>query len=385
MTIETQLILLSGISLASLVMVTIAFSMILMTFFRNGFSALPGSNTILKIFVNGSTSEVKRVIDEQTVRSTLAQLQKLDLPKERRRRINRKIVRSLAPGQAEAFAKLKKLVRRETSQEIMDDFTHSSTSLKGKLKDATGDLKDFMKKKYHNIFGQRPTTYGLGSKIIGLLKMTVTYIDVVRDTILVAILIKITGFEGFFSEDITLFPNVVIVILSATVAVPTFISAVQTSARHPLTIFQFSGWNYYQTNPAGRWEFGIIRLLVFTCYVFVPALLIYNRHKATVRRQILEEQAKEEYDTKEGIVANETLEEQEQIEAYLDEVRKARLLFKRNEAALELVAQQSIQLMMLLLSRTNYPVVTGLQQLFSKNVGDHLLILSVCVQLVPPR
>merc|ERR1719264_1152962 len=33
---------------------------------------------------------------------------------------------------------------------------------------------------------------------------------------------------------------------------------------------------------------------------------------------------------------------------------------------------------MLLLSRTNYPVVTGLQQLFSLNVGDHMLILSVC-------
>merc|ERR1719264_2256551 len=33
---------------------------------------------------------------------------------------------------------------------------------------------------------------------------------------------------------------------------------------------------------------------------------------------------------------------------------------------------------MLLLSRTNHPVVTGLQQLFSQNVGDHMLILSVC-------
>merc|ERR1719490_672379 len=33
---------------------------------------------------------------------------------------------------------------------------------------------------------------------------------------------------------------------------------------------------------------------------------------------------------------------------------------------------------MLLLSRTKYPVVSGLQQLFSRNVGDHMLMLSVC-------
>ena len=72
------------------------------------------------------------------------------------------------------------------------------------------------------------------------------------------------------------------------------------------------------------------------------------------------------------------LEEQEQIEAYLDEVGKAYLVFKQNESALELVAQQSIQLLMLLLSRAKYPVVTGLQQLFSQNVGDVMLMLSVC-------
>ena len=60
------------------------------------------------------------------------------------------------------------------------------------------------------------------------------------------------------------------------------------------------------------------------------------------------------------MVTNGTLEEQEQIEAYLDEVRKSHLIFKKTEAALELVAQQSIQLTMLLLSMTKYPVVTGL-------------------------
>ena len=102
--------------------------MILPTFYRNGFSALPGGNTILKIFVDGSTTEVKKVIAEQKISSSLAQLQKLDLPRERRRRINRKIVISLAAGQAKAFAKLKRLARKETAQQVIDDFTHSPSS-----------------------------------------------------------------------------------------------------------------------------------------------------------------------------------------------------------------------------------------------------------------
>ena len=218
--------------------------------------------------------------------------------------------------------------------------------------------------------------------------MIASYVDFVRDWVLVALLITITGYQGFFSDHITLFPNVVILILLATVAVPLFVSAVQTSARHPLTIFNFSEWNNYRTNPAGWWELAVIRLVVFSCYIFIPAILINNKEKAKLRRQILEEQGKEEYESNEGMVMNETLEEQDQIEAYLDEVRKAHILFKRNEAALELLAQQSIQLTMLLLHMTRYPVATGLQGIFGKdysnfenylglNVGDILLLLSV--------
>ena len=66
-----------------------------------------------------------------------------------------------------------------------------------------------------------------------------TYVDVVRDTVLLGLLITIIGYKGFFSEDITLFPNVVILITVATVAVPLFVSAFQTSWRHPLAMFEF--------------------------------------------------------------------------------------------------------------------------------------------------
>ncbi len=346
---------------------------------------------------------MKKVIGERKINSSLAQLQKLDLPRERRRRINRKIVICLAAGQARAFAKLKTMARRETSQEIIEDFTHSTSSFMGKLKDTIENMIDFLKLKYDKFFctcstgegccgrcsyqvecctpGPKPTKDSWGSYLFRTLRTTLSYVDFVRDAVLVGLLVIITKFE-FFSDDITLFPNVVILLLLGTVTVPTFISAIQTSTRHPLTVFEFSVWNNFRTNPPGWWKMVFIRLAVFFCYILVPSILINNKEKAKLKRQQLEEKGKEEFESREGIVPNEILEEQEHIEAYLDDVRKSYLIFKRNEAALELVVQQSIQLTMLLLSRTKYPVASGLQRIFKSDSGDAdadvMLMLSVC-------
>ena len=120
-----------------------------------------------------------------------------------------------------------------------------------------------------------------------------------------------------------------------------------------------------------------IRLVVFSFYIFVPAVLIYNKENAKLRRETLQEQGKEEYDGNDGILSNDKLEEMKQIAVYLDEVRKAHLVLKSTEYALELVAQQAVQLTMMLLSRTLNPVVSGLQGIFSVD-SETLLALSVC-------
>ena len=127
--------------MVSLTFATIFISMILPTCFRNGTLAFPGDSTILKTLVDGSTTDVKEVLGERKISSSLAQLQKLDLPRERRRKMNRKIVISLAAGQAKAFARLKKLATKEAAKQIIDDFTHSPDSCMGKLKDAIEDMK----------------------------------------------------------------------------------------------------------------------------------------------------------------------------------------------------------------------------------------------------
>ena len=115
---------------------------------RKDFLASRGDNTTLKALVDGSTADVKEVFGEHKISSSLAQLQKLDLPRERRRRINRKIVICLAAGQSRAFARLKKLARQETAQQIIEDFTHSPSSCMGKIKDTAEDLKASMTEKY---------------------------------------------------------------------------------------------------------------------------------------------------------------------------------------------------------------------------------------------
>ena len=107
-----------------------------------------GTTTILNTLVKGSPAEVKKVISRQGIKAAITQLQKLELPREERRRRNRLFVRCLALRQAEAFIKLKKFPNKETAQQIVDDFTHSPTSLIGKLKDKAEDLKKKAKKKY---------------------------------------------------------------------------------------------------------------------------------------------------------------------------------------------------------------------------------------------
>ena len=94
--------------------------------------------------------------------------------------------------------------------------------------------------------------------------------------------------------------------------------------------------------------------------------MISNKEKAKARKRELEEQGKEEYNSDEGTVTNKTLDEQDRIDTYLDEVREAYLIFKKNEASLEIVIQASIQILMLLLSRTQYPVASGLQSIFGQ-------------------
>ena len=72
-----------------------------------------GTTTILSTLVKGSAAEVKKVISRQGVKAAITQLQKLELPREERRRRNRLFVRCLADTQGKAFSRLKKFPNKE--------------------------------------------------------------------------------------------------------------------------------------------------------------------------------------------------------------------------------------------------------------------------------
>jgi hypothetical protein len=50
------------------------------------------------------------------------------------------------------------------------------------------------------------------------------------------------------------------------------------------------------------------------------------------------------------------------------------LTFKRNELSMELITQLSIHLTMVLLSKTNYPVESGLQAIFQSSPQEYTYI-----------
>ena len=296
------------------------------------------------------------------MRASITQLQKLELPRKCRRERNKLLVHSLANTQAESFIKLKEIRNKKTVQRILDDFNNDSSSCMSKVKNVIEDMNDGIKK-----FCHKTKTQGLVSSLNILGKSGMSYSDFVRDMILVVLILQTTDYRELFNEDSSLFQNVVVWLLIATIVVPIFFSAIQTSIKHPLIIFRFHTWHNFTAEQPSWWKMFFIKIVVFVCYLFVPAVLIINKEKAKGRRQDLEAEAKKEFDSNDGIVSNKVLDEQEQIESYLDEVRKAQLIFKRNESTFEIVVQQGIQLTMLGLSLTKYPLVSGLQGIFGKD------------------
>merc|ERR1719398_202338 len=143
------------------------------------------------------------------------------------------------------------------------------------------------------------------------------------------------------------------------VGAPLLLSAIQTTIYHPTTLLDFKTWRNFTRDPNSNLTG--IRISMFCTYLFVPSIQIYNKAGALQRKEKLLEKTEIQFKAKNRVVDAEISEE---LEEHLDEVRKGHLIFKRNEAAFELVPQQSIQLAMLLLSQTTYPAVSGLQAVF---------------------
>ena len=367
------------------------------------------NDEILKDLAGGSDLEVKKVIADPRIKVSVIQMQHLGLTREERRKRNRQFLLNLADTQAESFIAMKKRISKETCMKIIEDFTHRPSCL-GNLKDAKEDLITFIKKKYGNAVS---CTYNSCTKCCGqcshdqicscsenengvilfhitnLTRTAFTYLDLVKDLSLTLKLILLTGVQVLFSNYFTHFQSTIVWLMIFSVGAPLLLSAIQTTIYHPTTLLDFKTWRNFTGDPNS--SLTGIRISMFCTYPFVPSIQINNKADALQRKEKLLEKTEIQFNAKNGGVDAEISEELEQLEEYLDEVRKAQLIFRKNEAAFELVPQQSIQLVMLLLSQTTHPAVSGLQSVFGKDFsgtvdflgldlkfGEILLIGSVC-------
>merc|ERR1719507_1709808 len=344
------------------------------------------NDKILRDLAEGSDQELKEAIADPRIKVSVIQMQHLGLTREERRKRNRQFLLNLGDSQAESAITMKKRITKETCMQIIEDFSHRPSCM-GNLKDAKEDLVTFIKKKYGSAVsctcnscteccgkcyhGQVCSCSdneegGILLSIFNAARVAFSYIDLVKDLTLSVTLIFLIGVQVLFSSNFTLFQSTIVWLMIFSVGAPLLLSAIQTTIYHPTTLLDFKTWRNFTRDPNSNLTG--IRISMFCTYLFVPSIQIYNKAGTLQRKEKLLEKTEIQFKAKNGVVDAEISEELEQLEEYLDEVRKGHLIFKRNEAAFELVPQQSIQLAMLLLSQTTYPAVSGLQAVFGEKV-----------------
>ena len=183
-----------------------------------------------------------------------------------------------------------------------------------------------------------------------LKKVFACYMDLTTDSILLYSIWYTVG-DGKFEN----FSYQVAVILLVSIIIPLYSSAISIAISRPLVILKAAHWKNLTLNP-NKPMLVISRIVIVLFPPLVPALLIISKENAKERRSALN-------DSNKAIVEQSDLEVCRHLTEYMDEARKALLVFKRNEL-LELVVQLSVHLTMLLLSYTEFPVESGLQSFF---------------------
>ena len=295
------------------------------------------TNSTLKTLVKGSVEEVKATVESPNFSLSVTQMQHLDLPRDVRRGRNKLLVFCLGESQATAFIILKEKMNMSTAQKVIQDYKHSNSSVE-RLADSVEDLKYRLKQRYHDAKcvvtykdlscgcynteraclqctkGPKPTSDGFGASLFRFGKVVLSYLDVTKDSALVIKLITLIGWQ-IFTEP-ALFQSVIIWLLIGSIAIPLFKSAVETTLSYPHAVLEAS-----RSSPKGR-KLKALQAVVFCGYFFVPSLLIRNREKAKLRRQVLLEKSRDDY-LSTGAVREEIQDELQGLEKYEDDVKEA--------------------------------------------------------------
>ena len=126
-------------------------------------------------------------------------------------------------------------------------------------------------------------------------------------------------------------------------------------------------------------EITILRLLIPLMFLVNPALIMMSQEKAEYKRKLLKDKCQQRNasfqksdleKSTEWKVQESDIIESKMLSEFLNECRLALLTFRRNELSLELVAQLTIHLAMVLLNQTKYPVESGLETIFKSSIEN---------------
>ena len=200
-------------------------------------------------------------------------------------------------------------------------------------------------------------------KIMTLKKIITTYLDVTNDCILLGAVVATIDFILFgqfqFQVLFGQFQFHVALILLMSIIIPMLVSAAMIAFTHPFVVLRALPWKKLSTSHSTL-QLVLIRTITIIGFLFVPALLIVGKDEAIEQRKSLKGKR-----TKiEDLVKPSVLENCQILTDYINASSSALLTYKKNELSLELIPQLSINLTMLLLSITKYPVQSGLQSIF---------------------
>ena len=192
----------------------------------------------------------KKLLDDSHVGEAIAQWQALGLSRVQRRAFHQNLVRSIAlaeGGFAEAFIFMKTKFPPAANKAILADFDYSGSSLNKAvdgIDDAAATLKQCLReivaripcvREYSDQFGN------LARALVRLLVVASVYVELIKDSSLMAALISIEQNNDTSVYTFT-FTSVLTIVMGLSVLVPLAVSAIETAWRRPWVILGCEPW-----------------------------------------------------------------------------------------------------------------------------------------------
>ena len=340
------------------------------------------STNIKSLIKNGNKSEIKRLIkSENTNLGPTLRMINMKGYKEKdlmeRREMNKFFIQCLTEISPRAFIWLKQHVDYETCEAMISDWSYKGTLLNiisDKLNSFKGRVQTFM-----NDTMQRCPDNWIGrqfkniliSKLQTLPMIVPVYLDLILDCILLITIMVVIGpnfKDSQFAMQIAIF-------LFMSILVPNLITAISIAFRRPYVVMNSDQLFKWRGSTV---ETATLRFAIIFPFPFVPAMIMISSEKAKEKCQALADK----YGKDDTVILASDLEEIELLTKYINECRLAMLIFKRNELSMELTIQLSIQMIMVLLSQTTYPLESGLEAIFNDNNENKERSMSAIIILV---